>query len=214
MKPLLWIEGIIGCGKTTFAREIGKRLNFQVIEEPVSDNPYLEVFYKDPAKHATMMQIYLLHRRYALQKAAALVSLGVGQFSGAILDRSLSGDRVFAKLHMQAGNISELDWNTYEMCYNVMCHTLLPPTRLIFLDVQPETAYQRMKTRSREAESSVPLEYLQGLRSGYQELLKEAERGLMPWGHAVKVTTLIWDPVSAMPDWDAVAATVLDACHH
>lgn len=92
MKPLLWVEGIIGCGKTTFAREIGKRLNFQVIEEPVETNPYLEPFYKDPKTYAFGMQIYLLHRRYALQKAAALVSLGVGAFNGAILDRSLSGD--------------------------------------------------------------------------------------------------------------------------
>lgn len=212
MKPLLWIEGIIGCGKTTFSREVGKRLNFQVIEEPVDDNPYLEPFYKDPKTHATMMQIYLLHRRYALQKAAALVSLGVGQFDGAILDRSLSGDRVFAKLHREAGNISELDWQTYEMCYQVMCHTLLPPTRLIFLDVQPETAFERMKNRNREAESKVPLEYLQQLREGYKSLLGEAERGLMPWGHAVKVTTLIWDPVNDNPNWDAISSTVLDAC--
>jgi deoxyadenosine/deoxycytidine kinase len=212
MKPLLWVEGIIGCGKTTFAREISNRLNFQCIEEPVDDNPYLEPFYENPPQYATMMQIYLLHRRYALQKMAALVSLGVNNFSGAVLDRSLSGDRVFAKLHRDDGNISQLDWETYEMCYNVMCHTLLPPTRLIFLDAQPTTAFQRMKKRGRGAESSVPIEYLQKLRKGYQELLKEAERGLMPWGHAVKTTTIIWDPMNDMPNWDAVASTILDAC--
>lgn len=95
-----------------------------------------------------------------------------------------------------------------------MCHTLLPPTRLIFLDVQPETAFNRMRARARDAESKVPLDYLKDLRKGYQQLLQEAERGLMPWGHAVKVTTLIWDPVSDMPDWDAVSATVLDACQN
>jgi deoxyadenosine/deoxycytidine kinase len=212
MKPLLWVEGIIGCGKTTFAYEVGKRLNFQVIEEPVVDNPYLEHFYKDPKTHATMMQIYLLFRRYALQQMAALVSLGVNEFKGAILDRSLSGDRVFARLHRNEGNISQLDWETYEMCYNLMCHSLLPPTRLIFLDAQPITAYNRMKKRARSAEDGVPLEYLQKLRKGYQDLLKEAERGLMPWGHAVKTTTIIWDPMNDMPDWDAVASTVLDAC--
>ena len=147
-----------------------------------------------------------------MQKAAALVSLGVGNYEGAILDRSLSGDRVFARLHLEEGNISKLDWDTYEMCYNLMCHTLLPPTRLIFLDVQPETAHRRMVKRSRDAEAGVPLEYLVKLRKGYQDLLKEAERGLMPWGHAVKVTTLIWDPVNDDPDWDAIATTVMDAC--
>jgi len=212
MKPLLWVEGVIGSGKTTLAREVGKRLNYQVIEEPVDDNPYLDPFYKEPEKYATMMQIYLLHRRYALQKAAALVSLGVGPFDGAILDRSLSGDRVFAKLHREAGNISQLDWGTYEMCYNVMCHTLLPPTRLIFLDVQPTTALIRINQRKREAEAGIPLEYLIDLRKGYHDLLKEAEQGLMPWGHAVKTTTLVWDPVNDMPDWPAVAAAIKDAC--
>jgi len=212
MKPLLWVEGIIGCGKTTFSREVGKRLNFSVIEEPVDTNPYLEKFYQDPKTYAFGMQIYLLHRRYAMQKMAALISLGVGPFAGAILDRSLSGDRVFASLHTAMGNINQLDWDTYEYCYNVMCHELLPPTKLIFLDVQPKTAYERMRQRNRGAEAAVAIDYLERLNEGYQKLLQEAESGLMPWGHAVKVSRLIWDPTTAVPDWDAISATIKDVC--
>lgn len=212
MKPLLWVEGIIGCGKTTFSREVGKRLNFSVIEEPVDTNPYLERFYQDPRTYAFGMQIYLLHRRYAMQKMAALISLGVGPYAGAILDRSLSGDRVFASLHTKMGNINQLDWETYEYCYNVMCHELLPPTKLIFLDVQPRTAYERMRQRNRGAEAGVAIDYLERLNEGYQKLLQEAESGLMPWGHAVKVSRLIWDPTTAVPDWDAISATIQDVC--
>jgi deoxyadenosine/deoxycytidine kinase len=212
-RPLIWVEGIIGAGKTTFAREVAKRLNLRLIEEPVETNPYLEVFYKDPKAWAFGMQVFLLHKRFAMQQLASYEATGVGGYEGAVLDRSLSGDRVFAKLHQDAGNITELDWNTYEMAYDVMCRTLLPPTLLVFLDVQPQTAFDRMRKRARGAESGVPIEYLTTLREGYQTLLVEAERGLLPWAHAIRTCRIPWDPETITSEaWDAVALTVRDAC--
>jgi deoxyadenosine/deoxycytidine kinase len=212
-RPLIWVEGIIGAGKSTFAREVGKRLNLEMIEEPVETNPYLEKFYENPKQWATMMQIFLLHKRYAMQQTAAWLATGVTGASGAILDRSLSGDRVFAKMHRDSGNIHQIDWETYEMAYNYMARSLLPPTLLIFLDVQPVTAFNRMKKRNRGAEAGVPLEYLTKLRQGYQELLREAKAGLMPWAHAVQVATIVWDPDTTTTEaWDAVAQTVSDMC--
>jgi deoxyadenosine/deoxycytidine kinase len=213
VRPLIWVEGIIGCGKSTFAREIGKRLELRMIEEPVETNYYLGPFYKDPKRYAFGFQIFMLHQRYAMQQLAAYEATGIGGYKGAILDRSISGDRVFAKMHMQAGNIDELDYKTYEMAYSVMCRTLLPPTLLVFLDVQPETAYRRMQKRDRPEEKGVQLEYLIQLRSGYQDLLNEADSGLMPWSHAVKVSRLVWDPDTTTQDmWDMVARTVRGQC--
>lgn len=209
--PLLWVEAIIGAGKTTFCQEVGKRLNLRVIQEPVDDNPYLEDFYKDEQRWAFPMQMFLLERRKLMQQLAALEATGIGGYHGAILDRSISGDRVFAKMHMKKGNIHPRDWGTYEESYDGACRGLLPPTKLIFLDVQPETAYERMQARNRNAEAGVPLDYLRELREGYQELLYEAETGLMPWGHAVKVTKLVWDPINDMPNWDRVADTIHDS---
>lgn len=212
-RPLIWVEGIIGAGKTTFSREVAKRLSLRMIEEPVDDNPYLALFYKDPKKYAFGMQVFLLHRRYLIQRLAADEATGLGGYGGAILDRSLSGDRVFAKLHMQEGNIERIDWETYEMAYDLMCRTLLPPTLMIFLDIQPETAFERMQRRNREAEVGVPLDYLKKLRDGYQELLSEAEHGLLPWAHAVRICRIPWDPDTLnASQWDAVAATVQAAC--
>lgn len=211
--PLIWVEGIIGAGKSTFAKEVSRRLGLRLIEEPVDDNPYLAPFYEDPKKWAFGMQMFLLHKRYAQQQLASLEATGVGGFHGAILDRSLSGDRVFAKLHRKAENIEELDWKTYEMAYQIMCRTLLPPTLMVFLDIQPETAFERMRKRNRDAEAGVPLEYLRELRDGYQELLQEAEHGLLPWAHAVRVCRIPWDTDTIEPQaWDAVAETIRGAC--
>lgn len=216
-KPLIWCEGIIGCGKSTFSKEIGKRLNLRVLEEPVGngegvENPYLEKFYKDPAKYAFGMQMFLLHQRYAMQQIASFECTGVGGAQGVVLDRSVSGDRVFAKLLMQDGFIDPLDYQTYEMAYSIMARTLLPPTLLIYLDVQPQTAFNRMKKRNRAAESTIPLAYLVKLRGGYQELLKEAEQGLLPWSHSVRICRIPFDfDTHSSEEWDALATTVKDS---
>jgi len=188
-------------------------LELRVIEEPVDSNPYLDLFYKDPKTYAFGMQIFLLHRRYAMQQLASYECTTAGQYAGAVLDRSLSGDRVFAKMHREAGNIHEIDWHAYEEAYSIMARSLLPPTLLIFLDVQPKTAFERMKQRNRGAEAGVAIEYLIKLREGYQALLHEAETGLMPWAHAVRVARLVWDPETiSSGQWDAVSQTVKDAC--
>lgn len=184
-----------------------------MIEEPVETNPYLEKFYKDPKRYAFGMQMFLLYKRYAMQQLASYEATGVGGYNGAVLDRSLSGDRVFAKLHCAEGNIDPLDFATYEETYSIMARTLLPPTLLVFLDIQPETAYERMQRRNRSAESGVPLEYLQKLHAGYLDLLREADQGLLPWGHAVKVCRIAWDMDTVTSDqWDRTAKTVLGAC--
>lgn len=211
-KPLIWVEGVIGCGKTTLCKKVGNRLGLRVIEEPVETNPYLELFYKDQRQYAFGMQMLLLGRRYAMQQLASYECTAAGNARGAILDRSLSGDRVFAKMHMQSGNISEIDWQTYEELHAIMARSLLPPTLLVFIDVQPETAYRRMQVRARGAESGVSLDYLVRLREGYRELLA-AERGLLPWAHAIRVARIPWDPDTLSEDqWDHTAQTIKDAC--
>jgi deoxyadenosine/deoxycytidine kinase len=212
-RPLIWVEGLIGCGKSTFSKEVGSRLNLRIVEEPVEGNPYLGKFYKDSKKYGFGMQMFLLHQRFAMQQLASYEATGIGNYQGAILDRSLAGDRVFAKMLMESEDIEALDWETYEMAYNLMARSLLPPTLLIFLDVQPETAYERMKKRNRTEENGVPLEYLKKLRNGYNELLREAETALLPWAHAVRVSRLVWEPDTLTPkQWDRVAQTVKDMC--
>lgn len=225
--PSIWIEGAIGCGKTTFSREVGRRLGYRVIEEPVDGNPYLEPFYSEerrrdeerasgvehpaPNRHAFGMQMFLLHVRYMMQRLASDEATGLGGYKGSILDRSLAGDRVFAAMHHEAGNISDLDWSTYEMAYNFMARSLLPPTVLVFLDVHPETAYARMKKRARGAEVGVSIEYLTALREGYLHLLREAETGLMPWAHAIRVYRFCWEPDTVTEEsWDRVARSIAD----
>jgi deoxyadenosine/deoxycytidine kinase len=212
MIPVIWVEGLIASGKTTFARKMAELLGFRVLEEPVEINPYLEEFYKDPKRYAFGMQIYLLHHRFAMKQIAAFEAAR-GVAKGVILDRSIAGDRVFERLHWNCGNISDLDHQCYEYCYQMMARTILPPTVLIYLNCQPETAFRRMNNRKRKAEAGIPLDYLVDLKNGYDELLESIRRGLVPWSHSVHVERIIWDKDTATDEeWDSVSRTIMDLC--
>jgi len=79
--------------------------------------------------------------------------------------------------------------------------------------MKPQTAYDRMKARNRNAEAGVPLEYLSKLRKGYQELLREAESALLPWAHAIRILRIPFDfDIRSKEEWDSVALTVKDSC--
>ncbi len=187
-KPVIWIEGIIGCGKTTLTKAISRDLNFRAIYEPVNLE-LLEMFYKDQDRWAFAMQIDLLHRRYALQKLGSFESI-TGQ--GVVIDRGLPGDRVFAKMLYNAGKMHKIEWAIYERAYSVMTNSLIPPSVIIFMEVTPEIAQNRIKNRDRQAERGdlVPLAYLQELENGYLELLSEIEQASPAWSRGMKVIKL------------------------
>ena len=188
--PVIYIEGIIGAGKTTLAKKIAEGLGIDALYEPVNSNLYLKPFYDDPKRWAFAMQIHLLHYRYALQKKAAYgATLGMG----AVLDRGMPGDRVFCKLHTLSGNISEMEWGTYQMAYEVMACSLVPPSFLLFLDVEPDVALERIKERSRDAETTIDLKYLTDLRKGYLDLMAEIESGEHIWSRGMEVKRLPWN---------------------
>ncbi|MHA2298691.1 MAG: deoxynucleoside kinase [Candidatus Hodarchaeales archaeon] len=190
-KPVIWVEGIIGCGKTTLTKKIAREFNFRAIFEPVNLE-LLEMFYKDKDRWSFAMQIDLLHRRFALQKLGSFESI---TGSGVVIDRGLPGDRVFAKMLHRAGNIHEIEWAIYERAYTVMSNSLIPPSIIIFMDVTPEEAIERIESRDRKAERGglIPLAYLRELEKGYQELLNEIKTEKPAWSRGMRVIELPWN---------------------
>lgn len=212
MGRLIYVEGIIGAGKSTYSREVGKRLNYRVFKEPV-DKRHLDRFYADPHKYAFNYQIFILHKRIGIQSLAAAEALYSDRWDGAIVDRSLFGDAAFAELHAAEGNIESLDLEAYRAAKHNMQLMIWPPTTLVFLDVQPRTALKRIQDRLAEAkgtrdfELGIDIEYLRKLRKAYKKLVNAAKDGKYPWSHAVSVIHSQWDPRTvSSEEWDAVAA--------
>ncbi len=195
-KPVIWVEGIIGAGKTALTKILARELNYEGLYEPVDQNPYLKMFYADMSKWAFPMQMLLLHKRFALQKRAAYSAYVDGGPEGYIIDRGLPGDRVFAKLLTEKGHIEQINWDTYEQAYNIMHQSLVPPSLLLYLDVHPDEAYQRARQRARDEESPMPddsfREYLGELEREYLLLLEEIYQQKHHWSRGMKILRIPW----------------------
>lgn len=210
-KPLIVVEGNIGGGKSTAAKELAKRLNLRLMPEPVDDE-LLALYYGDPARWAFSFQIEMLHRRWASQMAAAAETIATSEYAGSVLDRSLMGDLVFAKMLMESGKLHSKEWEIYTSALKNMMLVLFPPTVLVYLSTRPETCFERMKKRNRVQEQNVSLEYLREVHAGYQRLLEGAKSGSYPWSHAMTTLVVPWDvEVVRDEEWDRFAATVREA---
>lgn len=200
MSPVIWVEGILAAGKTTYAEEMERRLGFKCVKESednINVNCYLESFYKDPKAYAFTIQTYFLIQRYAVKVAYGLEAAR-GAYKGVIVDRSIMGDMAFARHNHKIGNMHDLDWMCYQDCFNILTHSFLPPTVLVYLEVSPSVAFGRMKQRGRPAELTVPIEYLIGLAEEYECIIQEVESGNCPWLHSVRVWRI---PYDQQRDW-------------
>jgi deoxyadenosine/deoxycytidine kinase len=189
---VVWVEGLIGAGKSTLSQKLAGLLEFRAFHEPVEAD-YLGKFYQDPRRYAFEFQLRQLSRRQLIHRLAESEAAAAIDYKGAILDRGLPGDRVFAKLHVQAGNISDEQWLTYELLFNDAISRIHPPALLVYLDTEPEVAMERVKNRNRGAEANLSLDYLKTLRKGYFDLLSEIEGKEHRWSDGIQTMRVPWN---------------------
>jgi deoxyadenosine kinase len=164
------IAGMIGAGKTTLATALGEHLGLDVHYEPVIDNEYLDDFYRDTARYAFAMQIYLLNRRF--QQHQEIIWKG----NGGVQDRTIYEDAIFAKTLRDQGFMDQRDYETYVTLFRNMSNFMCRPNVIIYLDVSPETSLTRIQERARGCEVGVSLAYLQQLHQNYEAFLHEISR--------------------------------------
>lgn len=169
------IEGNIGAGKSTFAQHLAKALDGEYLPEPADGtNPYLADYYRDPARWAFEMQMFLLTRRYRAQKYAQSKVRHKGGF--VVMDRSYYGDVCFANVQRELGYFSERDYTTYLSHHTDMKVNLEPPAMAIFLRVDTSVCKERINLRlsekeGRKCESGITIDYLERLDSEIKRLL-------------------------------------------
>eukprot|EP00761_Pharyngomonas_kirbyi_P002558 gb/GECH01002562.1/.p1 GENE.gb/GECH01002562.1/~~gb/GECH01002562.1/.p1 ORF type:complete len:284 (+),score=75.65 gb/GECH01002562.1/:1-852(+) len=169
---IIIVEGNISAGKSTLARGLGELTGFKVFYEPTETNPFLDKFYEDPKKYALEMQLWLLRIRFRIYIEA--VNYIVKENCGVILDRSIYSDSVFAEKNFIDGNIDDEGYEYYKQLRSEMLKLVPSPRFAIYLDSSPKVCYNRVHNiRGRGCESSIKLEYLEGLDQCYQNLLQD-----------------------------------------
>ena len=172
------IEANIGVGKSSLAEILSKKIGTQWFPEPVDDNPYLTKYYDDMNTYGFIMQMYLLGTRYRNMKRAMLSK-------NSIEDRTLEGDKIFAKVNYLQGTMNKDQLDVYDNLSEVMLEEIEGMPRkaydlIIFLDTDIDDMINKIKLRGREYELSDDLiTYYKMLLEQYAQWAKEYNRGPM-----------------------------------
>lgn len=163
------IEGPIGVGKTSLARRLSQDLNAELILEQAGENPFLELFYSDPARGALPTQLHFL-----LQRANQLQNLRQSSLFHAVRvsDYMLEKDRLFAHLTL---NIHEL--RLYQDLYKRLFSDVIQPDLIIYLQAPVPVLLDRIKKRGIMYEQSIDGDYLRQLIDLYTDFFFAYDKG-------------------------------------
>lgn len=165
---LVLIEGNISASKST----VCDGLNGTKYPEPLEkENPWLPLFYEDPKRNGTFMQLYTLFYRYKQWKLAQARS-AMYPDEIQLLDRSLFFDACFALVNHEIGNISDREFELYMMAHETLQEQIYFPNVCLWLRVRPEICLERLKARSRSCEVGVTLDYLERLEDAYGRVMR------------------------------------------
>jgi len=165
MPKIYFVEGNIGCGKTTLLDAIEKHiretnnLEIQVIYEPVKkwqEMGLLDQFYKDIKRWSyTFQNVAFITKMMELEK--------LKEDKIYIIERSPMTDRnCFAELCYESGFMSEMEWEAYNMWYNHYI-TKFEYDGFIYLNALPDKCMERINIRKRGEETGISLDYLRSL---------------------------------------------------
>ncbi len=163
---VITIAGTVGVGKSTMTTALAEALNFRTSFENVDQNPYLDRFYEDFEKWSFHLQIYFLAERFKEQKR--IFEYG----GGFVQDRSVYEDTgIFAKMHMENGTMTPVDYETYTNLFEAMVMTpYFPhPDLLIYLEGPLDSIISRVQERGRPMEQETPISYWEEMHSRYEK---------------------------------------------
>jgi deoxyadenosine/deoxycytidine kinase len=164
------VAGNMGVGKSTLVQFLSAQFDGKAFYEPVDSNPYFAKFFKDMRTWAFHSQMYFLTYKFRIhQEAERTPGLTV-------IDRSIYEDaEIFVKGLFRSRKLSKDEFKIYWDLYDAIRNTLRPPDVLIYLTCSMKTLTERVNSRGRQAEKSVPESYLRRLQKNYDQWVRSID---------------------------------------
>ena len=153
------IEGPIGVGKTTLARNLATTFGYQTLLEEPGENPFLERFYADPVANALPTQLFFLFQR--TKQLAAIKQRDMFQ-PVRVADFLIDKDPIFA-----AVTLDDDELRLYRMVYEQLTIDTPQPDLVIYLQAPTETLQKRIRGRGLASEQRIASDYLAKLNEAY-----------------------------------------------
>jgi len=153
------VEGPIGAGKTSLARQLADHLSADMLLEQPEDNPFLARFYDDMQRFALPTQLTFLFQR--VDQLRHLTQVDMFR-EPTVSDFLLDKDPLFAHL-----NLSDDEYALYDKVYRHLKPQTPTPDLVIYLQAPVDTLLARVRMRGVSFEQSIPDEYLARLADAY-----------------------------------------------
>jgi deoxyadenosine/deoxycytidine kinase len=156
------VEGPIGVGKTTLAKNLAQSFNYEVLLESPETNPFLERFYKSPQQAALPAQLFFLFER-----ARQIQELRQGDmFQPALVaDFIIEKDRLFAEINLDADELK-----LYENIHQHLIVEAPVPDLVIYLQAPADVLLKRIHKRGVRIEQDIEKPYITQLVDAYTKL--------------------------------------------
>jgi deoxyadenosine/deoxycytidine kinase len=188
------LEGNIGAGKSTLLSLLNKSVPaIKVITEPLhhwetqlQGQSLLANFYADPQRWSYTIETLAMtsrvqdHLHYQQDKHPYKLA-----------ERSLySGYYCFARNGYSNGFMTPVEWYAYTSWFDYFVpRYCMPPLGFVYLQVDPEIAYNRILQRQRSSETQISLSYLQQIHAYHEDFLIH-KKNVMPAMQEVPVLIL------------------------
>jgi len=162
------IEGPIGVGKTTLAKNLARTFGYETLLERADDNPFLERFYQDRRASALPTQLHFL-----FQRAKQLQELKQNDLFEPvrIADFLMEKDQLFAQV-----TLDNDEFRLYQQVYDQLTIDATTPDIVVYLQAPIETLLERIRHRGNPAEKGIDTDYLKQLNEAYTKFFHYYDR--------------------------------------
>ncbi|MFB6730597.1 deoxynucleoside kinase [Bacillus mobilis] len=159
--PFITVEGPIGVGKTSLAKEISTHMQLHLLKEIVDENPFLGKFYEDIDEWSFQTEMFFLCNRYKQLEDINIKYLN--QRKPVVADYHIFKNLIFA-----SRTLKDSQYDKYMQIYRILTQDMPVPNVIVYLTANLETLQARIAKRGREFEKNMDPNYLLQLTKDYE----------------------------------------------